>query len=86
MTEEELQAELERHVTRLVEKHGPRELAAMVLELQGELAEQSAIASMYEEDTEVATEAHKALADVRDHILKGDTEWAIELIGREIGY
>lgn len=38
------------------------------------------------DDEEADDVLEKTLSRVRDEIMKGDTEYAIELIGREIGY
>ncbi|MDW9896310.1 hypothetical protein GOB10_11055 [Sinorhizobium meliloti] len=39
-----------------------------------------------EEELEQSEAAEETLRNVRAEIVKGDTEYAIELIGREIGY
>ncbi|MDX0429929.1 hypothetical protein GOL30_12655 [Sinorhizobium medicae] len=58
-----------------------------VRKLDTRLQTHEAMESMYEDDeAEDLKEAHKTLADVREQIMKGDTEYAVELIGREIGY
>ncbi len=87
MSEEDIAQAHEALIDKMVEQYGPRKLAEMVLDRDSELMEQATTAAMYDDDLpEPTIEAHRALADIRDQILKGDHEWAIELIGREIGY
>lgn len=80
---DEYQAAHEARLADILAKHTPRQLAKSVSELEFELEMTKADVADVEEQL---AEAHQALADVRDQILKGDAEYAVELIGREIGF
>ncbi len=62
-----------------------RALAEKVLELEIELETQDTLNDI-EENEELLNVAQETLGRVREQILKGDSEYAVELIGREIGY
>lgn len=71
----------------LAEYPTPRALAEKVLELETELETQEMLNNADDDETEeLLSEAQDTLGLVREQILKGDTEYAVELIGREIGY
>jgi endonuclease III len=93
MNEEQATAERiaqakEQEIAEILAKYPtPRALAEKLLELDEELALQQMFDREDDSEAEeLLSEAQDTLERVREQILKGDTEYAVELIGREIGF